>query len=236
MKIKKEKRWKEERLRELVKYANSKADILRGLELTIHRGNYKTLEKYIKLWGINISHINGNSYAGKMTSKKTRIPTKEILVEDSTYGQSDLKKRIIKEKIIEHKCQKCGLEHKWENEKLVLQLDHINENHTDNRKENLRFLCPNCHSQTPTFSRSKVKVKVKIKKNKCIDCNVEIKRKTSKRCKKCSAKINGKKCRKVKNRPSIEILKKDIEEYGYKGTGRKYGVSDNSIRKWIKNN
>lgn len=71
---------------------------------------------------------------------------------------------------------------------------------------------------------------VSIEPNKCIDCKIEIS-KNSKRCRKCSSVYNGKKRRKVK-RPSIKKLKEEIMKYGYRGVGKKYGVSDNAIRKW----
>lgn len=62
-----------------------------------------------------------------------------------------LKKRLVDENILEYKCAICGNTGTWQGKKLTLQLDHINGEHTDNRVENLRFLCPNCHSQTDTF-------------------------------------------------------------------------------------
>ena len=61
-------------------------------------------------------------------------------------------KRIIDDNLIEYKCQECGLKDSWNNKMLVLHLDHINGISNDHRLENLRFLCPNCHSQTDTYT------------------------------------------------------------------------------------
>jgi len=70
------------------------------------------------------------------------------------------------------------------------------------------------------------------KKNICMDCSKEI-HKGSNRCNKCSSIKNNFKNRKVKDRPTLEKLNNDVKELGYSGTGRKYGVSDNCIRRWI---
>lgn len=78
----------------------------------------------------------------------------EIMVENSSYtNTTHLKKRIINAGLLEYKCAICGNKGEWNNQPLVLQLDHINGCHNDHRLENLRFLCLNCHSQTETFSR-----------------------------------------------------------------------------------
>ena len=61
-----------------------------------------------------------------------------------------LKKRILRANLKEYKCDICGIS-EWKSKPLHLQLDHINGNKIDNRLENLRFICPNCHSQTDTF-------------------------------------------------------------------------------------
>jgi 5-methylcytosine-specific restriction endonuclease McrA len=78
----------------------------------------------------------------------------EIFNENSTYERKDLRKKIINENILEYKCSACGISD-WLGNPLSLQLDHINGINNDNRIENLRFLCPNCHTQTPTWGFKK---------------------------------------------------------------------------------
>lgn len=82
---------------------------------------------------------------------KLITPNENIFVEGSTYSNEMIKLRIIKNNFIEYKCVECGLEDTWMDKLIILDLDHINGDNTDNRLSNLRFLCPNCHSQTNTY-------------------------------------------------------------------------------------
>lgn len=66
------------------------------------------------------------------------------------YPTIRLKKRLVKAGMLNECCATCGI-HEWLGKKLVLDLDHINGVRSDHRLENLRLLCPNCHSQTPTY-------------------------------------------------------------------------------------
>lgn len=65
-------------------------------------------------------------------------------------GRSNIKRRLLAAGLLENRCQECGL-NEWLGEALVAQIDHINGIHDDYRLENLRMLCPNCHSQTETY-------------------------------------------------------------------------------------
>ena len=91
-------------------------------------------------------------FGKQVVSYNVKYTLDEILVENSTYANiSRLKIRLVNEGKLEYKCQICGI-NEWLGQKLSLQLDHINGINNDHRIENLRFLCPNCHSQTETYA------------------------------------------------------------------------------------
>lgn len=103
------------------------------------------------------------------------VPSSEILVKDSKYSNLAVRKRIADGKLLEYKCQRCGID-SWCNESITLELDHINGVNNDNRIENLRFLCPNCHSQTETYKgKNKNSGKLKVSDEKLLtaykNCN-----------------------------------------------------------------
>lgn len=95
------------------------------------------------------------SHFGKKQNRvanNTRYTLDEILVKNSTYASiARLKQRLIKEGKMEYKCANCGIV-EWQGQKLSLHLDHINGINNDHRLENVRFLCPNCHSLTDTYA------------------------------------------------------------------------------------
>lgn len=88
-----------------------------------------------------------------------KYTNEQVFIENSTYSRNKLKARIINQNLFEYKCQKCGNNGFHNNKPLSLQLDHINGISDDNRLVNLRFLCPNCHSQTDTYAGKATKGK-----------------------------------------------------------------------------
>lgn len=88
---------------------------------------------------------------------KKCIPIELVTVENGTYARGNLKKRLIESGLLRNECIECGVGPFWNSKPLTLSLDHINGVNNDNRLENLRLLCPNCHSQTATFAGRNVK-------------------------------------------------------------------------------
>ncbi|NDH09841.1 MAG: hypothetical protein EBY16_09610 [Gammaproteobacteria bacterium] len=103
---------------------------------------------------------NIKSKKGKTCKYCSRIDHTELLIENCKHPRRIVKRTIIRDKLIDHKCSECGITNEWNNKPIVLQLDHINGINNDNRLSNLRFLCPNCHSQTETFCGSNIKNKM----------------------------------------------------------------------------
>lgn len=220
-----------EKFQQLLNTSNSFVDILIKIGLDPYNGNHKTLNHRIKEEGFDISILEKNRRKSREKHMKSLLEKKtykleDILVENSKYGSHHLKNKLISQNILKNECSICKNNGEWFGKKLSLQLDHINGINNDNRLENLRLLCPNCHSQTETFSGKRHK-----KYNSCKDCGEKV-QKQSTRCFKCSSKNNGVNQRKFE--VSKEELKNLITKYPMTKVGKILGVSDNAVRKRCK--
>jgi Zn finger protein HypA/HybF involved in hydrogenase expression len=144
-------KWTEADLVKAVNNSISKRQVLQKLGLVEAGGNYAQITKYILVYKINTDHFLGRgANKGRKLSRKNVYSMNEILVKNSTFQSFKLKKRLFKEKIKTPKCEICGWAKVSVDGRIPLELDHINGDHSDNRIENLRILCPNCHSLQPT--------------------------------------------------------------------------------------
>ena len=114
--------------------------------LGIHYVTYRTHAKRLNVWKTNPS---GKGITKDRSSVK--IPLETILSGEHPHYQTfKLKNRLIKEGILQYECSCCNLS-KWQNKPIGLELDHIDGNKYNHKLDNLRLLCPNCHSQTDTY-------------------------------------------------------------------------------------
>lgn len=218
--------WSKEELENAIKNNYCYSDVLRELQISTRGRNIDTLKKKIVDYNLDISHF---TFVSKNKGQNCYKSVQQYLVENSNIKTHDLKEKLFKEKIKENKCELCGIT-EWLGKPIVCQLHHINGNHKDNRLENLQILCPNCHSQTDTYSGSANKNN-KIKRI-CIDCGRELHHSKAVRCVLCAAK--NRRTVSEDKMPTKEELLKMIQEKPFTEIGKMYNVSDNTIRKWCK--
>ncbi len=147
----KKKKWTKEQLSKAVENSFSLRQVIKKLGLVEAGGNYEQTKKYIEFWKIDSSHFKGKAWNKGMAGiGKPLYSLKEIMIKGSLYQSHKLKNRLLKDKIKLPKCELCGWAEVSLDGRLPLELDHINGNRRDNRLENLRILCPNCHSLQST--------------------------------------------------------------------------------------
>ena len=216
-------KYTKEILEEAVKKVSNYTQLLNYFNLlSDSKGCRRNFHRLISKYHIDISHFNRYNASNRLRPEK--MDKENILVLDRFKKNRREPYRILKRAMleygIEYKCKKCGL-NQWNNKDISLQIDHINSNPLDNRIENIRFLCPNCHSQTPNFGSRKLK-------NRCKICNKTILRK-SKSCVKCNAKKRRNLTKIIW--PSNEELGLLVWKYPMKQLSEKLGVTDNAIKK-----
>jgi hypothetical protein len=148
-------RWTATDLEKAVRESTSVSEVSRRLGYSPNGGVHRMIVSHIRSADLDTSHFLGQRWAHGRTLDRKVTPLEEILVQGSGYrSNSHLRKRLLKAGLLEAECSGCGLT-SWRGRPLPLHLDHINGDHTDNRLENLRILCPNCHALTDSWCRRK---------------------------------------------------------------------------------
>ncbi|MFC1624859.1 HNH endonuclease signature motif containing protein [Patescibacteria group bacterium] len=150
--------WSKEDLVKATKSSRSIRQIIKKLGLKEAGGNYTQIKKYLNFYRINTEHLKGKAWnKGMKMPFKAKIPLVQILIKNSNFQSYKLKKRLFRDEIKNEACEICGWSEKSRDGRIPLELDHINGDSKDNRIENLRILCPNCHSLQNTHRALNIK-------------------------------------------------------------------------------
>lgn len=153
-------------LERAVRDKTSIASVLRSLGLTPSGGNYRHIQRLLRFYGIDVSHFKGQAHA-RGTSKETSpsvargararsLSDAEVFCNPSKASSGVLRRRY-RSRFPHPQCALCGIA-EWRGRPLTLHVDHVNGIDGDNRLDNLRYLCPNCHQQTETWGHSSGRV------------------------------------------------------------------------------
>ncbi|MEV7613482.1 HNH endonuclease signature motif containing protein [Streptomyces sp. NPDC089799] len=145
-------RWTKEVLGEAVAASTNMCEVLRRLGVEVVGGQHTHISRRVKAMGIDTSHFRLPSPAGR---PKARLTPENLLVRQdrpsSRRRQSQHLKQALSMLGVPDVCQMCGIPGAWQGYPLPLEVDHLDGDWRNNLPENLRLLCPNCHSTTETY-------------------------------------------------------------------------------------
>lgn len=151
------KKYSNEDLKNAVALNFSVMGVMRTLNIKMAGGSHTHISNRIKKENLDTSHFLGQrGNIGK--PPKNKQTAQEILIFNPDLERRQPAKKLIRSMRyfeVKYSCIKCNCDGVWNNKPLTLHVDHMDGNWKNNRLENLRFLCPNCHSQTSTFGRRK---------------------------------------------------------------------------------
>lgn len=140
-------KYTDEKLTKVIAESKSMAGVMRSLGIRLTGGSQHHLTKRIKKLGACTAHFTGSVWNRGGIGKRKGATELLILREEGRREHGHMLTRALLEIGRPYKCEGCGNEGVWRGKKLVLEVDHKNRNWLDDRADNLRFMCPSCHSQ-----------------------------------------------------------------------------------------
>ena len=147
--------WTDEQLLDAIARSTNFTDVIRALGLRPAGGNHLTMKRHARRLGADLSHFSGERRVRGLLAhgREKVLPFDVVFRENSSVCSKVVRHHVKRYGIVTPcACALCGNPGVHNGTPLTLQLDHANGVYNDNRVENLRWLCPNCHSQTETYA------------------------------------------------------------------------------------
>jgi hypothetical protein len=230
--------YSEAEARDAIARSKSYAEALRWMGMCASGGGTATLRKWAERWSISTEHFD--PYASQRgLRRRDAKPLADVMVKNSSFNRGHLKRRLYDEGLKSPVCELCGQGELWHGRRMSLILDHINGDGRDHRLENLRIVCANCAATLDTHCGRKLR----LEPIPCAHCGREFRpryraqrycsRDCGQRAWRPGRRAPRPETRKVP-RPTYAELKADLAHMSWLAVGRKYGVSDNAVRKWVR--
>lgn len=210
------------KISEVIPNSTTYTEVLEHIGIPARGGNIDTLKRVIEQMGVDTSHFTGRR--ANDVIRRYYVPSEKYIGSGRKIKSAKLLEKLVRENKKTFQCENCGITD-WNSKAIVFHLHHRDGNPNNNTLDNLQVLCPNCHSQTNNY---KGKANSRLKQTfYCRECGKEVRSKAC-RCRVCASKY-----RKAHVFISKEQLESDLLEYNHNlcAIARKYGVSDNAIRK-----
>lgn len=224
-----------EQVENAVMNSKSTKEFLIYLGMKVNNGNYRKAEDICRSYDLILPKHDSKTNFGNLKSF-VKLSDEEYFADGVLRGGQKIRTRLVKDHGIPDECLECGQLPIWNGKPLTLEVDHIDGNRFNNKLDNLRILCGHCHSQTPTYSNNRG-----LSTYTYCACGVRIDKK-SKNCRDCYKKQPPKKLPMEKSKPikvpktdypPIQELLKEISDSSFVAVGKRLGVSDNAVRKYI---
>lgn len=213
------------------------SDALRALGLRTAGGNHRTLQRWAARWEIDTSHFDANAVR-RRTLGRAPAPLEEILVEHSPFGRQTVKRRLLEAGLKQPVCERCGQGEIWQGRRMAMILDHVNGVADDHRLENLQIVCPNCAATLETHCGRQNRLTPLTLE--CPVCATPFAPRNRQQ-RYCSQDCAYRRRRGAPQpatrrvpRPPYAQLQREVHALGFSAVGRRYGVSDNAVRKWVR--
>lgn len=216
-----------EQIEDAAQSSSTKTEMMQALKIKQGGGGYQALDFWCRKYDVTPPTMSWEaaSKRGRGTGKGfKRMPDEEWFVNGIRRQGPDTRKRLIRNGVPDE-CSICGIGPEWNGKSLTLQIDHIDGDRWNNLSDNVRILCPNCHTQTDTYANTGAE-----KRRHYCECGAEI-RKESTVCQPCARKAS----RKIEW-PEIREVVDGVKSSNFSRYAASIGVTDNAVRAYMRKN